>query len=243
MNSIRSRLYDYFAKKYVKKNKNMFKAKSDLPEDFTVTYHTGAMNTKPNSVDSINTSISHGAQIVEFDVTFRPDGTPVIIHSNAPSNTQGVFLENALEAVAQSDTCMINLDIKSTANLSAVDKLVMMYGLTERVFYTGVFEHFVEAVKRDSEIPYYLNYNISREEASDIAALRNVAKKVRDYGAIGINSNYTHATELFVDTMRKNGLLVSLWTVNKPADMPKVLNLKPDNITTKKPHILKEFFK
>ncbi len=243
MNSIRSRLYDYFAKKYVKKNKNMFKAKSDLPEDFTVTYHTGAMNTKPNSVDSINTSISHGAQIVEFDVTFRPDGTPVIIHSNAPSNTQGVFLENALEAVAQSDTCMINLDIKSTANLSAVDKLVMMYGLTERVFYTGVFEHFVEAVKRDSEIPYYLNYNISREEASDIAALRNVAKKVRDYGAIGINSNYTHATELFVDTMRKNGLLVSLWTVNKPADMPKVLNLKPDNITTKKPHILKEFLK
>lgn len=243
MNSIRSRLYDYFAKKYVKKNKNMFKAKSDLPEDFTVTYHTGAMNTKPNSVDSINTSISHGAQIVEFDVTFRPDGTPVIIHSNAPSNTQGVFLENALEAVAQSDTCMINLDIKSTANLSAVDKLVMTYGLTERVFYTGVFEHFVEAVKRDSEIPYYLNYNISREEASDIAALRNVAKKARDYGAIGINSNYTHATELFVDTMRKNGLLVSLWTVNKPADMPKVLNLKPDNITTKNPHILKEFFK
>lgn len=243
MSSIRSGIYDFFAKKYIKRNKNAFVSKSDLPENFTVTYHTGAMNTKPNSVESVNASIAHGAQIVEFDVTFRPDGTPVIIHSDAPKSNQGVFLENALEAVAQSDTCMINLDIKSTANLSAVDELVRMYGLTERVFYTGVFEHFVEAVKRDSQIPYYLNYNVSQTEASDITALQKIVKKVKDYGAIGINSNYSHATELFVDTMRKNGLLVSLWTVNKPADMPKILALRPDNITTKKPHILKELIK
>ena len=73
--------------------------------------------------------------------------------------------------------------------------------------------------------------------------ISELIKKTKNLGAIGINSNYSHATELFVDTMRKNGLLVSLWTVNKPADMPKILALRPDNITTKKPHILKELIK
>lgn len=243
MNDLRSAIYDFWAKIYIKKIVAKNDELTEMPDSFTVTYHTGAMNTKPNSVDSINKSISHGAEIVEFDVTFRPDGTPVIIHNTAPGNNQGIFLENALEAVAQSDKCMINLDIKSTRNLSAVDELVKMYGLSERVFYTGVFEDFVEAVRRDSKIPYYLNYNISQAEASDISALRNIAEKIKKYGAIGINTNYAHATKIFVDSMRNNGLLVSLWTVNNPGDMIKTLRLKPDNITTKKPHILKKLFK
>ena len=36
-----------------------------------------------------------------------------------------------------------------------------------------------------------------------------------------------------------DGLLVSLWTVNKIADMPRVFALCPNNITTKKPGYLK----
>lgn len=221
-------------------NKNKFSAKYDLPDGFTVTYHAGAMHTAPNSVSSVRAAVESNAQIVEFDVSFRPDGTPVIIHNSEPGVSQGVFLESALEVVAEHPDCRINLDIKSMKNLGAVDELVKLYGLSDRVFYTGVFEDWVETVKKTSTIPYYLNYNVSAEEAAgNEVVLQSIADKVKNYGAIGINSNYRNANKKFVDVMRKNGLLVSLWTVNNPADMPKALAFCPDNITTKKPHLLK----
>lgn len=225
---------------YFSINKNKLAGNYSLPEGFTVTYHAGAMHTKPNTVNSVKAAINADAQIVEFDVSFRPDGTPVIIHNSEPKGNQGVFLENALEVVAVHPSCKINLDIKSTKNLGAVDELVRMYGLWDRVFYTGVFEDWVETVKNNSEIPYFLNHKITAEEASDKAVAQSVADLAINLGAIGINSHFENASKLFSVIMHENDLLVSLWTVNKPADMTKVLAFAPDNVTTKRPQLLKK---
>ncbi len=211
---------------------------SNLPEGFTVTCHAGAMMTPANSLYSVRAAVEWGAQVIEFDVSFRPDGTPVIIHSDAPGENEGVYLENALE-IARKSNAFINLDIKSTANLGAVDELVKLKGMSERVFYTGVFEDWVETVRENSVIPYYLNHKITEEESKDKSAAQAVADKAKFLGAIGINSNHNGASKLFVDTMHENGLLVSLWTVNKIPDMINVLKLRPDNITTKKPNTFK----
>lgn len=224
---------------YFRINRKKFDSGFVLPKDFTVTYHAGAMHTPANSIYSVKAAIDAEAQIVEFDVSFRSDGTPVIIHNAKPAANQGVLLKDALAVVAAHPTCKINLDIKSTKNLSAVDELVNHYGLTERVFYTGVFEDWVEAVRSTSSISYYLNYNIKSEEATNSDLLQTVADKVKNYGAIGINSNFKNATKGFVDFMHENGLLVSLWTVSNPKYMTKVLEMQPDNITTKRPQLLK----
>lgn len=219
-------------------NKNKVDFSGGLPESFTVTCHAGALFTSPNTLRSVRAAVEWGAQIVEFDVSFRPDGTPVIIHNSSPAENEGVLLAEALPIVATSNSCKINLDIKSTANLGAVDELVKKNGLFDRVFYTGVFEDWVDTVRENSLIPYYLNYNVSKDEAADKAAVQSIADKAKNLGAIGINSNYQNANALFVDTVRKNGLLVSLWTANKIEDMVRVLKLKPDNITTKNPAVL-----
>lgn len=216
---------------------------SDLPDNFTLTYHAGAMHTKPNTLQSIKHALEHGAKTVEFDVTFRPDGTPVIIHSSSPKSNEGVLLSDALDIVVKDKYCQINLDIKSTTNLSEVDKLVKEKGLFERVFYTGVFEDWVEKVKKDSVIPYYLNHSISQEEAASAEKIQALADKAKALGAMGINSKFTNANKTFVDVTRKNGLLVSLWTVNKASDIVRILNIKPDNITTKMPHIFNVILK
>lgn len=239
MNIIFSKIICAAEEFYFRLNKNKLAVNCDLPDGFTVTYHAGAMHTEPNTVSSVSTAIEYDAQIVEFDVSFRPDGTPVIIHDPAPGDLQGELLENALRVVAEHPTCQINLDIKSMKNLGWVDELVRRYGLFDRVFYTGVFEDWVETVKKTSTIPYYLNYNVSADEVKDEAQLQAIADKVKNYGAIGINSNYSNANKRFVEIMHKNGLLVSLWTVNSIPDMPKVLAYCPDNITTKKPQLLK----
>lgn len=231
------------SKAYTLINKNKVDFSGELPEGFTVTCHAGALFTSPNTLRSVRTAVEWGAQIVEFDVSFRPDGTPVIIHNSNPAESEGVLLAHALPIVAMSNSCQINLDIKSTANLAAVDELVKQNGLFDRVFYTGVFEDWVEVVRGNSNIPYYLNYNISEDESENEEALQAVAHKSKSLGAIGINSNYKYVSDLFVDTAHENGLLVSLWTANKIEDICRVLKLKPDNITTKHPAILNYIIK
>lgn len=226
------------SKIYASINKNKVDFSGGLPENFTVTCHAGAFFTSPNTLSSVRAAVEWGAQIVEFDVSFRPSGTPVIIHNSSPAENEGVLLADALPIVANSDTCKINLDIKSTANLGAVDELVKQNGLFDRVFYTGVSEDWVETVCESSRISYYLNYNVSKNEAADKATVQSIADRAKALGAIGINSNHKYASALFVDTVRENGLLVSLWTANKIEDMLNVLKLKPDNITTKNPAVL-----
>ncbi|MBQ2841908.1 MAG: glycerophosphodiester phosphodiesterase [Clostridia bacterium] len=228
---------------YFKLNRKKFPKNFKLPEDFTVTYHAGAMHTKPNTLNSIQAALNKDAQIVEFDVSFRPDGTPVIIHNSEPNSNQGVLLESALTVVAKHPSCKINLDIKSTKNLAEVDLLVKKHGLWKRVFYTGVFEDWVEAVKNNSEVPYYLNHKITPEEASDKSLAQSIANLTKKLGAIGINSHFENASKLFSEVMHENGLFVSLWTVNKPKKMSEVLACSPDNITTKRPALLRKIAK
>lgn len=213
--------------------------KNRLPDSFTVTCHAGALGTKANTVESVEKAVEWGAQTVEFDVTFRPDGTPVIIHAAAPAQNKGVLLGKALAAVAKSDSCKINLDLKSTKNLPEVDRLVAEFGLTDRVFYTGVGENWVETVKSNSSIPYFLNHRITLREAFCKKSAEKLADKAKSLGVMGINSHYPTATHTFVTVMHKHGLLVSLWTVDKPQQMKRILKIAPDNITTRKPEILK----
>ena len=239
MKTLKSLIISSYDKIYINLNKKKLSHNANLPEGFTVTCHAGSFSTKPNSLESVDVAVKWGADIVEFDVSFRPDGTAVIIHDSAPSMNQGILLDDALKIVASVDKCMINLDIKSTANLPEVDKLVNKHGLFERVFYTGVFEDWVDKVKTTSDISYYLNHKITAEEAKSIDMINSVINKTKSCGAIGINSNYKFATKEFTDIAHQNGLLVSLWTVNKIKDMVKVIEMQPDNITTKKPDILK----
>lgn len=234
-------IYETFFNSIVNK-KHLIRAKTNvpnLPKGFTLTYHAGALNTKPNTVESIEAALADGAKVVEFDVSFRPDGTAVIIHADRPKEIEGVLLDNALAAVAKDKNCRINLDIKSTANLPQVDILVKKHCLSERVFYTGVFRDWVDAVKENSDIPYYLNHNVSAEEAASTILLQKLAEEIVSLGAIGLNSNFSNANATVTEVMHKNGLLVSLWTVNSSKDAARVIGYLPDNITTKKPHLIK----
>lgn len=241
MASLKLKLLETAAYKYV--NLKKFNKAENMPKNFTVTCHAGAMFSKPNTLKSVKECVDWGADIIEIDVSFRPDGTPVIIHNPSPSENQGEYLDKALAIVSESKTCRINLDIKSTANLSVIDKQVKNLGLIDRVFYTGVFEDWVESVKNSSEIPYFLNHNITEAEATDESEAVAVAEKAKTLGAIGINSSLKNSSKLFTDIMHKHGLLVSLWTANSPADMIRSLDAKPDNITTKKPDMLKALIK
>ncbi len=209
-----------------------------LPSAFTITAHSGAMGLPNNSAVAIKAAVQAGFDIVEIDLSFWPDGTPVVIHDSEPKQNKGLLLEEALAIIAKSDKTKINVDCKSSANMAEVYRLMLAYGLEERAFFTGVFEETRDEIITDCPLPYYLNCTTDAERRNDRAYARDLALKVKDGGYLGINCDFKQVSPEIIDAMHAQGLLVSLWTVNNSSDMIKTLSLGPDNITTKHPHRL-----
>ena len=214
-------------------------AETVLPAGFTVTAHSGAFGTPDNSLAFVERAVAENCDILETDVTFRPSGLPVMIHSGAPKEDEGVPLEEAFRRIAAHPAIRMNLDLKSTANLPAVDALLQKYGLFDRAFYTGVGEDWVPAVRKNSAVPYYINLPFSPAAKHSKKAADAAAKRLRDLGALGLNCHYNDVSPTVVRAMRENGLLVSLWTANTPRAMRRCIVLRPDNITTRHPDKLK----
>ncbi len=224
---------------YHKELTNLKNEPLDLPESFTYTAHTGCVDTKDNSLEAIETGAKYGADIVEFDLNFLPDGTPVLAHDEPKGNE--VTLDEAFKKVSEYKNIKVNVDAKSVRNLKAVVDLAEKYGILNRIFYTGIELSDVETVKKDSpEVPYYLNFNVESPKNQTPEYLKSLVEGVKGCGAIGINFNKDNATKELVDTFHENGLLVSIWTVNNEKEMYEILNLAPDNITTRNPDKMKE---
>ena len=188
----------------------------------TVTAHAGAMNTVPNTLESVRACLACGAHVLEVDVRFLPDGEPVLGHNSAgPGSAK---LEEAFALLGEGDM-QINLDMKEKSGIPRMAELVIQYGLQGRTFMTGMHKKHCAAY-RDCGIPSYINSAKIRE-----------AQKA---GALGLNISYRKCNKRLVRRAREAGLRVSVWTVNRPKDMRKMLRLGVDNITTRRPDLLLE---
>ncbi len=217
----------------------MRKKPGKLPPGFTVTAHSGCEHTEDNSMEFLEKAIEIKASVLEVDLTFRSDGTPVLIHKNEAADGEGLLFDEALKYISESsDSVKLNLDLKSTAFLPNAVAVVEKYGLRDRCFYTGVTEDFLDAVKKDGGgLPYFLNLNLGFGKRHG-KGLYDALKKVKDSSAIGINCNYRSASHSMVGLFHENGLLVSCWTANSKRVMRRLLSVAPDNITTRYPTVL-----
>lgn len=210
-----------------------------LPADFTITAHTGCENAEDNSLESIRKGASAKADIVEIDLNFLKDGSPVLFHDAPDKAKNPVTLDEAFELLSSLDV-MMNVDVKSTANLAAVVTLAEKHNVKDKIFFTGIEEKDVAAVRANApSIPYYLNVKIDKKKSADPQYIASLIEKVKSNGAIGINANFKSCSAELVSAFRRENLPVSLWTANSKNDMYRCLKLAPDNITTRKPSLLK----
>ncbi len=217
---------------------NLKKQPFTLPENFTFTAHTGCVGTADNSLEAIEVGARHGADIVEFDLYFTKDDKPVLSHNEPKGNE--FTLDEGFKKASEYPELKVNVDLKSYGSLEKVVSCAKKYNLEDKIFFTGVVLKDIEAVKKACPgIDYYLNCEIEKESKQSEEYLNALVKTVKDSGAIGINCNYKNVTKELVSVFKENGLLVSVWTVNEEKAMYEVLQLSPDNITTRRPDVLK----
>ena len=215
------------------------KKNMNLPENFTVTAHSGCEKTTPNSLDSLKAADKLNCDIAEVDVRFTDEGIPVMAHDRNFSDVTA--LEDAFSLVSGFDRLKLNLDIKETTHLADIIPLAEKYSMTDRVFCTGIFEKDTQEMKK--QLPgytYYLNMGIKPAVFQTKRYLDKICRIIKENGAVGINCNHKKVTKKMVDYLHKNNLFVSLWTVDNEKDMKRVLSLCPDNITTRHPSELKK---
>lgn len=211
--------------------------KLDLPKGFTITAHTGCEGTEYNSAESIRTGAKYG-EIVEVDLNFTKNGDPVLAHSFAKNDS--LPLDEAFSVLADLPDTKMNIDVKVGPNLKAVYDCAVKHGVEDRILYTGIENEKLTAAKRDTpEIPFYLNVTVTRFKMLRKGYVDYLVNETKKHGAIGLNMSYKPCTKELIDAFHKEGLIVSLYTCNRKKAMLKALYLGADNITTKKPALLR----
>lgn len=217
-----------------------------LPEGFTVTGHTGCLdpdgNQSPdNTPEAVTCAYKCSADIVEIDLRFADDGTPVLAHNSVRGIPVSELhtLEEAFTLLAEYKNMQINIDVKDTANLRAVKRLAKHYGVYDRIFFTGIDLGKMPSVRRQNlGIPYYVNLNVFPPFNSILLLPQALVAITKATGAMGINFNYTGASERIFNAFRRASMKVSVWTVNKENDIRRISALAPDNITSRNPYLV-----
>ncbi len=217
----------------------MKKIRLNLPQKFTVTAHTGCEGTKDNSLDAIRKGKEAGADIVEFDLRFDSEGKGILSHDENEKNS--VALEEAISLVSEYEGLKVNVDCKTTENLKEVYRLGEKYGITDRLFYTGIELKDVEAARSQTpQIPYFLNYKVKKLKKNNKKYISSLISLVKEKGALGLNIKYSQCSEKMVEMFRAENLQISVWTANNTRVMLKCLSFAPDNITTRYPSELRD---
>ena len=135
----------------------------------------------------------------------------------------------------------INFDIKETKVLNNLYELVVEYNLLDRSFLTGIEQINVKAVKASdcASMDYYLNYKPSKIKIFSDDYRQKIISLLEETGAGGINCNYKYAGSQLSNLLHKKGYKLSVWTIDKEKTAKKMLVIKPDNITTRDPDMIK----
>ena len=198
-----------------------------------ITAHSGCMGTPQNSIVSIEKGIESGADFIEVDLNFAEDGTPVLSHDK-PKGGEELY-KNALDVLKKNQKVEFNLDVKSTANLKEAIAMAEKAGVADRIFFSGVKEEFVAEFKKQCPgARFYYNVNVGKK-----TGIGKLIKRAKEIGAIGLNLNYKGASDKLVRKCHENGLLVSVWTVDKKKDIDRMKKLGVDCLATNNPVLAK----
>ncbi|EXF44119.1 phosphodiesterase [Pseudomonas sp. BAY1663] len=226
--------------------------------------HRGAKGEAPeNTLASFERCLQHGVRRCELDLHLSRDGELMVIHDPTLKRTTGrrgkVAEHDAAELVdydARSGgpgwkvPCPIprlselfekcdfehwQLEVKSASRVRAartvlaIKELAARYQLLERITVTSSSREVLRALKR-------LAPEISRGLVAEYAWL-DPLKVARQYGCEILALKWTLCTPERLEKARKQGLHVSVWTVNEPALMRRLADFGVDSLITDFPGV------
>lgn len=221
--------------------------------------HRGLSAIAPeNTLVAFKYAINSKADMIELDVRLTKDETPVVIHdARVDRTTNGIGKVKSfylwvlkeldagswfhpkyrgekiptLEEVLKLTNLKIpiNIEIKtSTLQDKIAEKVLAVVfenGYIEKVLISSFAPRVLKKVnKLTSEIPTALLYHYPIHF--------NIVKTLKNLNVVALIHNYKFTTQKIVEKIHNVGLKIFVYTVNKPEDIVKMVNIGVDGIIT-----------
>jgi glycerophosphoryl diester phosphodiesterase len=199
---------------------------------------------RENTLPSLRSAVSAGADVVEVDVRVAHDGVPVLLHDPTLRRMWGVSARVAdlplsrlpsgvpplAEALAILDGNRALLDLTSAGSVGAILRTVRDSGAEDRTYYCGEAPAMLALRAADPAAEIALTWkNAAPPPASLISEVR----------PRWLNLRFGLLSPVVVARARAQGLLVSAWTADTRRTMRRLRGLGVDAITTNRVAVLR----
>lgn len=218
--------------------------------------HRGAAALAPeNTIESLRVAVELGCDLVEFDV-HDVDGTLLLVHDRPSVPVSGLpTLDEALEFLAGTDSG-VHLDLKAQADEKAVAGAIRRHGLVGRTVISSFRPSTLRALAAtEPGLRLGLTYPEDRRGLSQrrstaplagagLALLRaalppRVSGLLRRAGASAAMLHFSVVTRSVIARCHAHGVPVLAWTVDDPAQVPRLDALGTDGVITNDPRIFR----
>lgn len=190
---------------------------------------------------------SDGVPVANHDATLTLNGEKIVVEDTPLATLRKIILDNGekmptmveyLDAFEKCEHIKLIIEFKThrlkEREVELAEKVINMVnerGLQDRVEYIAFGLHFIQQVKRlapDAPV-YYLNGDLTPKVLSTMKLT-------------GPDYRYTVLFKRpeWVKEAHDLGQKVNVWTVNKPEDIQRVIDMKVDYITTDEPLLVRE---
>lgn len=207
-----------------------------------LTAHAGADGTPDNSLAFVRYALTLPVDAFEVDVRRNADGVLALGHDEAGADAP--TLETVFALAAAHPTMRVNCDLKPTGLEREVCALAQQMGLAGRLVLSGTVDAAVwaadEMLRQTAEV--YLNIEeyvpdiyVSYREIPDfeLQAAARIAAVCKEHGIGTVNINQMLVTRRLVETLARDGIGLSAWTVNDANELRWFLGAGVRNITTR----------
>ncbi|WP_296899488.1 glycerophosphodiester phosphodiesterase family protein [Thiohalocapsa sp.] len=233
-----------------------------LGRETLVTAHRGSSAAAPeNTLAALYQAMSDGADFAEIDVQETADGALVLLHDADLMRIAGLpvnIWEAQLDDLRRVDVGSRVAPEFAGERIPTLDEALKLAGprlrLNIELKYNGhdqqLAERVVEALRAAGCGQYCIVTSLNQ---AGLARVRELAPEIRIgqivTAALGntrrldvdlLSMNQAHATPGAVRSNRRAGLETHVWTVNREADMARMLDYGVDNIITDRPKALRE---
>ncbi|WP_416975546.1 glycerophosphodiester phosphodiesterase [Streptomyces sp. 4F14] len=205
---------------------------------------------RENTLDSLRSALTRGADAVEIDVRLTRDGVPVLLHdetlkrlweidrplgSLSAAEVRGMTeggVPTLVEALAATDGARVMVDLPGTRDVRVARRIVDAVreaGAAERVYYCADARAMLAVRGADASAEIALTHtSLAPIRPTLLAAIR----------PRWLNYRFSLVDRSLAERVHRDGHLLSVWTPDTPRSLRRLIDLGVDSITTNRIDVL-----
>ena len=196
-----------------------------------LTAHGGAMKTGRNSRRFFETVHRYPVDVIEVDVRRRKNRL-YISHGKALFSNRAIALSYVFDYISQHGL-KVNCDLKEKGIIGDVIRLAESKGVADRLIFTGNIAQKDLPDITAGEVYVNIGYYFPIIPiAKNLETIKDILEKGGNRHIKGLNIPYQLATEQFIDRANELGIPLSVYTVDNPFVLKKLICRNIANITT-----------